>query len=414
VTRTDTIVIGAGQAGLATSACLTDLAHDHVVLERGAVAERWRSERWDSLRLLTPNWMTRLPGWTYRGPEPDGFMTASDFADHLTRYAASFTAPVVGDSPVRSVERAPGGFRVVTGRDEWLAGNVVVATGFADRPAVPSFAPELGSDVEQVTPDRYRNPEQLADGGVLVVGASATGVQLATELRRSGRPVHLAVGSHTRIPRRYRGADIWWWFDRFGIVDDRVDGRDPAQIRSEPSSQLSGANGGETIGLASLASLGVTMSGRLVAVEGSRVRFGDNLADAAAAADARLARLLDRIDRGIETEGVLAPPAERFAPTSATVGASELDLRAAGIRTVVWATGHRRDYRWLHVPVLDRSGELVHTYGATPVPGLYAVGLRWQTRRSSHFIDGVRHDARMVAGAVARRSRLRTISAEAS
>ena len=408
-------MIGAGQAGLATSACLTELDQDHVVLERGAVAERWRSERWDSLRLLTPNWMTRLPGWTYRGAEPDGFMTAPEFADHLTRYAGSFTAPVVGDSPVRSVERVPDGFRVVAGRGEWVARNVVIATGFADRPAVPAFAAELRWDVvEQVTPDRYRNPEQLADGGVLVVGASATGVQLAAELRRSGRPVHLAVGCHTRMPRRYRGADIWWWFDRFGIADDPVEGRDRARIRSEPSAQLSGANGGETIGLASLASLGVTMSGRLVAVDGPRVYFGDNLEDAAAAADARLARLLDRIDRGIDTEGVLAPPPERFAPTPATADPRELDLRAAGIRTVVWATGHRRDYRWLQVPVLDRSGELVHTKGATPVPGLYAVGLRWQSRRSSHFIDGVRHDARIVAGAVARRSQCRTINAEAS
>ena len=238
------------------------------MLERGRRGGALAQRAWDSLRLLTPNWMTRLRGGRTGAPEPDGFMTAPEFADHLPWYAGSFAAPVVGDSPVRSVERVPDGFRVVTGRGEWVARNVVIATGFATARRSRRSRPSCLGDIEQVTPDRYRNPEQLADGGVLVVGASATGVQLAAELRRSGRPVHLAVGCHTRMPRRYRGADIWWWFDRFGIVDDPGRGARPGRIRSEPSAQLSGANGGETIGLASLASLGVTMSGRLVAVDG--------------------------------------------------------------------------------------------------------------------------------------------------
>src|SRR5829696_3734888 len=207
----DTVVIGAGQAGLAASRCLTEHGVDHVVLERGRVAERWRSERWDSLQLLSPNWMTRLPGWSYRGPDPHGFMTAGEVAAFFQAYAAAYAAPVVEDRAVVSVDRADGGFAVMTNSDRWTARKVVIATGWCDRPAVPAIAGRLDPAINHVTPSAYRNPASLPDGGVLVVGASATGVQLADELHRAGRDVVVAVGSHTRAPRRYRGMDIFWW-----------------------------------------------------------------------------------------------------------------------------------------------------------------------------------------------------------
>ncbi len=219
----DTLVIGAGQAGLAASRCLTDRGVDHVVLERGRVAERWRTERWDSLRLLTPNWMTRLPGWSYTGPDPHGFMTAAEVTAYFRAYADASAAPVVEDSAVVSVHRNDGSFGVTTTSNRWTVNNVVIATGWCDQPAVPAIAGRLDPGITQVTPSAYRNPGSLPEGGVLVVGASATGVQLADELAHAGRDVVLAVGSHTRLPRRYRGMDIFWWLERIGSLDRTID-----------------------------------------------------------------------------------------------------------------------------------------------------------------------------------------------
>ena len=224
---THTLVIGAGQAGLATSRCLTEAGIDHVVLERGHTAERWRSHRWDSLRLLTPNWASRLPGWSYRGPHPDGYMTAVDLAAYLTAYAGSFDAPIEEGHDVRELVRADSGFTVRTSDTSWSAHNVVMATGWCDRPRVPRLAERLDRTITQITPGTYANPDLLPDGRVLVVGASATGVQIADELARAGRDVVLAVGRHNRVPRRYRGMDIWWWLDQIGTfaADHRRRGR---------------------------------------------------------------------------------------------------------------------------------------------------------------------------------------------
>ena len=254
VTRTETIVIGAGQAGLAMSSCLTELGRDHVVLERGRMAERWRSERWQSLRLLTPNWMSRLPGWEYDGADPGGYMTAPALVDYLGRYAASFAAPVAEDTTVEIVEPNLDGYRVVTDRGSWIARNVVIATGWCDRPLVPAAATGLSPDVHQTSPTAYWNPAQLPDGGVLVVGASASGVQMADELNASGREVVLAVGRHTRLPRRYRGMDICWWLERLGVLHKTIDEvTDPRSARREPSLQLVGRAAGENLDLVALA-----------------------------------------------------------------------------------------------------------------------------------------------------------------
>jgi putative flavoprotein involved in K+ transport len=402
---TDTVIIGAGQAGLAMSRCLTDQGRDHVVLERNRVADRWRNERWDSLRLLTPNWMTRLPGWSYTGPDPDGYMTSSAFAELLDRYALTFDAPVREDTTVEAVDPAEDGYVVRTDQDRWAAANVVVATGWCDRPLVPDAAVDLSPSIVQVTPTSYRNPDLLPDGGVLVVGASASGVQLADELRRSGRQVVLSVGRHSRLPRGYRGMDIWWWLDRLGVLDKTIDEMpDPVSARREPSLQLVGRPSGENLDLGTLEAVGVQLVGRLTHVDGVRVAFADDLPRTAAAADTRMRRVLAAVDRHVADNGLAAEvlDPERIAPVAPHAAFDALDLRAAGITTVLWATGFRRHYPWLHVPVLDASGEIRQRLGRTPAAGLYVLGQRFQHRRNSSFIDGVGRDARAVATHIAR------------
>jgi putative flavoprotein involved in K+ transport len=394
MTRTDTIIIGGGQAGLAMSRCLTARGVDHLVLERGRVAERWRSERWDSLRLLTPNWMTRLPGWRYSGPDMDGFMAADEVAAFLDGYARSFAAPVLGGTEVTELARSPRGYRIATSRGVFEASAVVIATGQCDRPHVPAFASGLPDAVEQITPTAYRGPEALARAGVLVVGASATGVQLAHEIHASGRPVTLSVSRHTRLPRTYRGRDIMWWLDRSGVLTERWDEVDDIErARAQPSLQLVGRPDRRAIDLGTLSEIGVRLVGRTTGVDGSQVAFADDLADRIARTDDKLRRLLERIDGFIAASREPAGPKETIAPLSLNSAAPCLDLSAEGIATVVWASGYRRNYGWLKVPVLDGAGEIRHDGGLTAAPGLYVLGLRFLRRRKSSFIDGVGIDA---------------------
>jgi putative flavoprotein involved in K+ transport len=396
----DTLVIGAGQAGLAMSRCLTDAAVDHVVLDRGRLGERWRSERWDSLRLLTPNWASRLPGWSYTGDDPHGFMRAQELVEYFERYAASFGAPVIEESPVTAVRRAGEGFVVETEASSWRAERVVLATGWCDQPRIPTLANRLARTITQVTPSSYRRPEQLPDGGVLVVGASASGVQIADELAAAGREVILAVGRHSRVPRRYRGLDIWWWMDQLGTFAKTIDEvSDVERARREGSLQLVGRSDHRDVDLPTLQARGVTLTGRLVGVDGAQLRFADDLPATTAAADERMRRIFTDVDRYIATSG-LEDEVLPAAPIPSIAHGSEprrLDLRRRGVSTVVWATGFTRPYPWLQVPVLDRAGEIRQRRGVTPVPGLFVLGQRFQHRRDSNFIDGVRHDAARVA-----------------
>jgi putative flavoprotein involved in K+ transport len=388
------VVIGAGQAGLAMSRCLTDRGVDHIVLERGRVAERWRSERWDSLRLLTPNWQSRLPGFSYDGRDPDGYMTVPQVVDYFDRYATSFRAPVESGADVRAVTRDGHSIHVETTRGRWSAGAVVIATGHAQQPAIPRFANQLGFDVIQLTPSTYRNPGQVPDGGVLVVGASASGIQLADELRRAGRDVTIAAGHHTRLPRLYRGRDILWWLDRMGVFDEPANHVYDLDIsRDQPSLQLVGHPDRRTLDLATLRDRGVRVAGRLRGFEDGIAHFADDLVAMTAAADVKLAALLRRVDAFIESEGFAVDAAPGFTPHCLSfVGApTAVDLR--GIRTVVWATGFRREYPWLRVPVLNGRGEIAHDGGITAEPGVYVLGLHFLRRRNSNFIDGVGADA---------------------
>jgi len=396
---TDTVIIGAGHAGLAMSRCLSDRDVRHVVLDRGCVGERWRTARWDSFRMLTPNWLTRLPGWRYAGSNPDGFMSAAEFVDYLSDYAGSFDAPVRPHTLVTSVQRAGTGFAVHTDDAVWSARCVVIATGYHSRARVPRLAGGLTPEVAQLTTAAYRSPKSLPDRGVLVVGASASGAQIAYELARAGRRVILAVGRHTRLPRSYRDRDILWWLDRIGSLDRTIDQvPDPDGARTEPSLQLAGTDDGRGLDLDVLREAGVRPVGRLRALTDTKAEFADDLADTVGAAQRRLDRMLAAIDAYANGVGGRPdrPPAIHVPATP-----SAIDLRRAGIGSVVWATGYRPWYPWLDVPVLDADGYIRHSRGVTGVPGLYAIGLRFQYRRNSTFVDGARHDASYLAEEIA-------------
>jgi putative flavoprotein involved in K+ transport len=399
IDRVTTVVIGAGHAGLAASHNLNTRSIDHVVLERGEVANSWRTERWDSLRLLTPNWLSRLPGHRYDGPDPDGYMTMPEVVDFIGRFANVSQAPIRTGTNVTSVRRVDDGYHVRTSGGEIRCRAVVVASGAFNRPMVPQFSAAVPSSVAQLTPFDYRNPAQLADGGVLVVGASATGVQLAAELARSGRPVTLSVGEHVRMPRTYRGRDVLWWMERSGLWDERYDEVDDlTRARRLPSPQLVGTPEHATLDLNALAELGVELVGRWATVRDNVALFSGGLRNVFSLADLKLERLLDSFDDWAERCGAgdVGPP-ERCAPTRVPASARwQLDLRSGEIGTVVWATGFRPDYGWLDVPVLDAKGGLRHVGGTVDSTGMYALGLPVLRRRKSTFIHGIEDDAREV------------------
>src|SRR3954468_3326267 len=395
------VVIGAGHAGLAASHFLSERSLDHVVLERGEVANSWRCERWDSLRLLTPNWQSRLPGgFGYDGPDPDGYATSAEVADLITRFATHLNAPVRTNSNVTALQCLDSGYRVTTDSDEFRAQTVIIASGACNQPAVPAFAASIPAGILQLTAFDYRNPSPLPDGGVLVVGASATGVQLATELRRSGRPVILSVGEHVRLPRTYRGRDVLWWLDASGIWNQRYDELDDlTRARRLPSPQLAGTPERTTLDLNALTTTGVEVVGRWATVRDGTALFSGGLRNVCSLADLKMERLLNAFDDWALTGGnrsdVAAP--ERFPPTEVAAPTRlDIDLRSGEIGTVVWATGYRPDYAWLDVPVVDAKGNLRHEGGAVDSPGLYALGLPVLRRRKSTFINGIEDDARDV------------------
>ena len=364
------------------------------------MANSWRRERWDSLRLLTPNWLTRLPGQDYDGPDPDGYMTSGEVAEFIDRFARANRAPVRTGAEVTSIRPDGAGYRVVTGGGEFRSRAVVLAGGACNVATVPASAAAVPARVAQVTPLDYRGPERLPAGGVLVVGASATGVQLAAEIRRSGRPVTLAVGEHVRLPRVYRKRDVLWWMHHSGVWDQRHDEIDDLdRARRLPSPQLVGTPERATLDLNALTALGVELVGRLAKVRDGVALFSGGLRNVCALADLKMNRLLAAFDEWARAEGResdVGPP-EQFPPTAVPARTRlQLDLRGGEIGSVVWATGFRPDYRWLDVPVLDPKGRLRHEGGVVDAPGLYALGLPMLRRRRSSFINGIEDDARAV------------------
>ena len=334
---TNTIIIGGGQAGLAASRCLLERGIEHTILERGELGQRWRDERWDSLRLLSPNWMARLPHYRYEGDDPDGFMTMPEFVRYLEDYADSFAAPLETRTTVEQVYRiAPDRLRVVTDRGIWQCHNLVVATGFCDRPRVPSFASSLAPELHQLVPSEYRRPSQLPAGNVLVVGASATGAQIADELGWAGRQVTLAVGTHVRLPRRYRGRDILSWLVEMGAFRAEAD---PADERAAPPPQLVGDPDNRDLDLRYLQTLGVRLVGRATGADRNRVFFAEDLGETISKADSQLFSLLEKIDSFIDCNCVDAAPAEAVLPVPKPDPVTAIDLDTEGITTVVWGYG---------------------------------------------------------------------------
>jgi putative flavoprotein involved in K+ transport len=400
VERVTTVVIGAGHAGLAASHFLSARSIDHVVLERGEVANSWRHERWDSLRLLTPNRQSNLPGYRYEGPDPDGYMTMGEVVELIEDFASVSGAPVRTGAEVTSVRRAGSEYDVATNRGDLRCRTVVIASGACNRPAVPAFSDAVPSSVEQLTAFDYRNPDQLPDGGVLVVGASATGVQLASEIRQSGWPVTLSVGEHVRLPRTYRGRDVLWWMEASGMWDERYDEVDDlTRARRLPSPQLVGTPARSTLDLNALQDTGVELVGRWASIRDGRALFSGGLRNVFSLADLKMKRLLGTFDEWarMDGQGDAFDPPESFASTRVPESHRlQLDLESGEIRTIVWATGFRPDYSWLDVPVVDEKGHLRHEGGVVVSPGVYALGLPVLRRRKSTFIHGIEDDAREV------------------
>ena len=395
--HTTAVIIGAGHAGLAMSQRLTERSIDHVVLERGEVANSWRTERWPSLRLLTPNWQTRLPGHRYDGAVPDGFMSVPEVVEFITGYADIVDAPVRTGTPVRSVRVDGGGFEVETTHDAWRARAVFLATGACNSPVVPAVAAGVPPSVTTLTPMTYRGADQLPDGGVLVVGGSATGCQLADEIHRSGRPVTLSVGEHVRVPRTYRGRDIFWWMEMAGVLDERFDEVDDiTRARHVPSPQLIGTPDRSTLDLNVLRQRGVRIAGRLGRISDGIAQLSGSLANVCALADLKMNRLLRRIDEWVESSGLDAgvEPPQRFEPTRVDPRPLlHLDLSSGEIQTILWATGYQPIYSWLDIPVVGPTGRIRHDGGVvSEVPGLYVLGLPFLRRRASTFIHGAGAD----------------------
>jgi putative flavoprotein involved in K+ transport len=390
----DVVVIGGGQAGLAMSAVLRDRGREHVVLERHRIAERWRSERWDSLRFQFPNWSIALPGLRYAGEAPDGFATAGEIARLIQGYAAG--APVHEHTEVWSVERERDGYVIATDDGRLQARRVVLATGPFQRPRIPAMAADLPETVVQTDPTHYRNPDSLPPGAVLVVGAGASGIQIAEELVAAGRTVFLAVSRHRRIPRRFRGRDAYWWLDRMGRFEQTVDvlpGR-----RWPPHTAVTGVNGGYDIDVRKLAGAGAHVIGRVLGASGSRLVIAGDANRILDEADAAYLEFIDAarafapsIDEWLGDDDAVTPD------NTAVPEVSEIDITGVGITSVIWATGYQYDYRWLHVDVLDQDGRPLQQRGATAAPGLFFLGLHWMHTFKSGLLSGVGADAAYIA-----------------
>lgn len=399
VEKVDTLVVGAGQAGVAMSEHLTNYGVSHLVLERYRIAERWRSERWDSLVANGPAWHDRFPGMEFSDFDPEAFVPKEDIADYLVAYAKQNNSPIRTGVEVKQVQRNKGkpGFKIETSDGVIEATNIVAATGPFQRPVIPAVIPE-NADVAQIHSSAYRNPDQLPKGAVMVVGAGSSGVQIADELMRAGRRVYLSVGPHDRPPRAYRGRDFVWWLGVLGKWDDQA-----AEAGKEHITiSVSGARGGHTVNFRSLAAQGMTLVGRTETYKDGVLRFAPDLVGNLAGGDANYLSVLDAADAFIARNGLDLPeePDARNIVADAPCIADPiraLNVAEAGISSVIWATGFAVDYSWLKVDAFDVNGKPKHQRGVSTEPGVYFLGLPWLSRRGSPFIWGVWHDAKYLA-----------------
>ncbi|MEV7628123.1 MSMEG_0569 family flavin-dependent oxidoreductase [Actinoplanes sp. NPDC089786] len=403
-------VIGGGQAGLSMSWHLRRAGLDHVVFERDRVGHEWRDRRWDSFCLVTPNWQCDLPGFPYQGDDPDGFMLGAEVVDLLEKYAAAFDPPVVEGVEVRRLRRTREGvFDLVTSDGSCTADQVVVATGPYHRAAVPRLAERLPSRIAQVHSSQYRNPEQLPEGEVLVVGTGQSGCQIAEDLHLAGRRVHLAVGSAPRAARRYRGRDTLAWLAEMGHYTRGIDQfGDADEVRLRANHYMTGRDGGRDIDLRAFARDGMRLYGRLLGVDDGTATFGDDLARHLDHADAVADGIKDAIDAWIAASHIEAPHEGRYVPVWQP-GRSPRALELGDVAAVVWATGFHRDHRWIEVPVFDGRGYPTHDRGVTSEPGLYFLGLPWQWTWGSGRFAGVARDAEHLTGRIVETRRRRVV-----
>jgi putative flavoprotein involved in K+ transport len=380
------------------SYCLNERGISHVVLERADIANSWRTERWDSLRLLTPNWQARLPGMVYEGDDPDGFLTVPQVSHFIESYADKISVPLERRTNVLAIKPHGGGYLIETTQGDWQTRGVVLASGACNKSNVPlALTESLSDSIQIVHAIDYRHPDQLAEGGVLVVGAAATGTQLALEVQHSGRPVTLAVGEHVRLPRMYRERDIFYWMEAVGLLDEgykEVD--DIKRARNVSSPQLIGSPEHASLGLNELTKSGVKLIGRYVGLRHGVAQFSGSLRNHCALADLKMNRLLKRIDEWISEEELDSHVAAPHRFDSTQVESSpplEINFASSDIRTILWATGFQPDYEWLHAPVFDRKGRIRHDGGVVDAPGMYLLGVNFLRRRKSSFIHGAEDDA---------------------
>jgi len=404
----DTVIVGGGQAGLAISYYLTQQGREHIVLEQASqAANAWRNHRWDSFTLVTTNWMTQLPGAEYQGDDPDGFMPRDEVVAHFEQWIDRFKLPVRYGVRVTSVEANGVGYLVHTDEATIEAANVVIATGLFQRPRVPAFSANLPADITQLHSSEYRNPAALPPGAVLVVGSAQSGAQIAEELYQSGRRVYLSVSSAGRGPRRYRGKDITWWFKETGLHDATVDKLPSPRAKFGSSIQATGKDGGHTINLHQFARDGVVLLGRLQAARGSKIMLAPDLKENLAKADKTEAGMIKMIDDYIEQNGLDVPqqtlPELRDGYASELI--RELDLKSAGVTSVIWATGYKFDFSMVKLPVLDEDGFPIQERGVTGYPGLYFLGLPWLHKGKSGLLSGVGDDAAHIVSDIAARER---------
>jgi len=406
IEHVETLIVGGGQAGLTASHMLSRRGRAHVVLERGRIAERWRSERWDGLRFQFPNWSVRLPDFLFSHADPDGFTTSPDIVAFLAAYADFIAAPVRSGVAVTHLRRNASGarFHAETSAGPIAADNVIVATGPYQRAVMPALLQDQ-ADLFQVHASRYRAPDQLPAGAVLVVGGGASGAQIAEELVRAGRRVFLSVGHHRRMPRRYRRRDLIWWLAEMKLDQTPVDKRGPD--RALPL--ITGAYGGHTIDFRQFAKQGITLLGRVISNNGRVLEIAPDLADSLAAGDAAYGAFLDLVDAYVAHHGLDVPPdpdarVRLTDPPDVREPIRRLDLDAAGISAVIWSTGYACDFGWIDLPVFDHEGLPKHRDGITEVPGLYFLGLMWLSRMSSSFLSGVAFDAEHLADHIAAQS----------
>ena len=393
--RTTTLIIGAGQCGLAMSNALTNRAIDHIVLERGKIGNSWKTERWDSLNMLTPNWMNCPVKSAQDTDNPDGFMPAAKMGAVLDRLAATTSAPVQQETKVLSLTATGNGYCARTNQGTIEARSVVIASGFCNQPRIPDCAAELSTDIFQTSPFEYKRPTDLPKGRVLIAGSSASGLNIARELLIAGREVTIAIGSHMRLPRNYRGQDICNWMDLVGVFDEPwTDADDLDRLRRLPSLPLIG---GEDMNLNVLQAMGAETVGRLAMVRDGNALFSGGLAHQCASADLKMNRLLTQIDEWIGEQGLddLLPEAERFAPVSLPK-TPRLQAQLSEFSSVIWATGYKPDYSWLDLPIFDRKGRITHDGGVIG-NGLYALGLPHLRRSRSTHVDGAEDDAEALA-----------------